>query len=368
MATRVLFVSKPIVPPFRDGTKCMVRDVSLNLQQCHPIVMSTPSAPALGELTAVELAPAYSNSGGFTPTLRENARAALWLLARSRADLWHFVFAPNPRTSQAARWLKRLRRIPVVQTVASPPRDFAPVEALLFGDIVVAQSRWTRDQFLAAGAAERGVRIEVIPPPVGVVQPRSEEAIRAQRHELGVPDGAPLFVYPGDLEVSSGAEAVATAATEVLKELPDAVFVFACRAKTPAAPSLGAALVRRLGLDRARFSSDPTDVLALMAGATAILFPVDDLWGKVDLPISLLEAMVLGAPVVVWDQGPLCDLQGAIRLPPGENSALVRTALELGRSSEFRSHVTAQQQNSVREHFSARRVAEQYEQLYRELA
>ncbi len=367
MAPSVLFVSKPIVPPFRDGTKCLVRDVSLNLQEFRPIVMSTRSAPPLGASTAVELAPAYSSSGGFSPTWRENARAALWLLARSRADLWHFVFAPNPRTSQAARWLKRLRRIPVVQTVASPPRSFEPVEALLFGDIVVAQSRWTRDQFLAAGAAECGYRIEVIPPPIGAVPLRSEEAIRAQRHELSVPDGAPLFVYPGDLEVSSGAEAVATAATAVLRELPDAVFVFACRAKTPAAPRLGEALVRRLGAERARFSSDPTDVLALMAGATAILFPVDDLWGKVDLPISLLEAMVLGVPIVVWDQGPLCDLEGVIRLPPGDSPALVRTTLELGRSPELRSRVIADQRRSVRDHFSASRVAAQYEQLYREL-
>jgi phosphatidylinositol alpha-1,6-mannosyltransferase len=329
--------------------------------------MSTPAAPRLGESAGVELAPAYSNSGSFSPTLRQNARAALWLLVRSRADLWHFVFAPNPRTSEAARWLKRLRRVPVVQTVASPPRHFEPVEELLFGDIVVAQSRWTRDQFRAAGAAECDYRIEVIPPPVGAVQPRSEEAIRAQRHEFGVPDGAPMFVYPGDLEVSSGAEVVATAATEVLRELPDAVFVFACRAKTPAAPSLGAALVRRLGADRSRFCSDPTDVLALMAGATGILFPVDDLWGKVDLPISLLESMVLGAPVVVWDQGPLCDLEGAIRLVPGDSAALVRTALELGRNPEFRGRVVADQRQSVQDHFRASRVAEQYEQLYREL-
>jgi glycogen synthase len=46
---------------------------------------------------------------------------------------------------------------------------------------------------------------------------------------------------------------------------------------------------------------------------------------------------------------------------------LVRTALELGRSPEFRARVVADQRRSVHDHFSASRVAVQYEQLYREL-
>ena len=35
-------------------------------------------------------------------------------------------------------WLKRIRGVPVVQTIASPPRDFDKPQTLLFGDVVVA--------------------------------------------------------------------------------------------------------------------------------------------------------------------------------------------------------------------------------------
>src|SRR5262245_46317548 len=128
MPRRVLFVSKPIAPPFHDGTKCLVRDVARELTTVQPIVMSTPSAPALAR---VEQARVYAAPGKFAPSLAANLRAASWLLLRSRADLWHFVFAPNPRTSRAGRLIAGLRRMPVVQTVASPPRSFDAIDRLL---------------------------------------------------------------------------------------------------------------------------------------------------------------------------------------------------------------------------------------------
>ncbi len=44
--------------------------------------------------------------------------------------------------------------------------------------------------------------------------------------------------------------------------------------------------------------------------------PVDDLHGKVDLPIVLLEALTLGTPALVLDEGPLSGTHGGrVRCP-----------------------------------------------------
>jgi glycosyltransferase involved in cell wall biosynthesis len=381
MTPRVLFVSKPIAPPFRDGTKCLVRDVALHVQRVHPIVMSTPTAPPLEQAASpsvegatgrqgapVEMVPAYSRAEDFAPTLAQNARAAGWLLLRSHADLWHFVFAPNLRTSMVGRSLRRIRRIPVLQTVASPPRRFTDVWRLLFGDVVVAQSRWTEQRLREASAGHNRPPIEVIPPPVAPLSQPGLERILAQRRELEVLEEAPLFVYPGDLEVSGGAEAVAAVIEPVVRELPDAQFVFACRVKTAESPRIAQALLRRIGPRHARFAGDPTDLMALLAGCTAVLFPVDDLWGKVDLPIVLLEAMSLNTPVVVLDQGPLRDLHGTLAVPPHDPDALARAALDLARHPELRQRIATSQQEAVRTRFSAAVVARAYERLYFELA
>ncbi|MET0792326.1 MAG: hypothetical protein ABW061_12460, partial [Polyangiaceae bacterium] len=78
MTPRVLFVSKPIAPPFHDGSKCLVRDVATHLTRASATVLSTPGAPPLaafpGFLT-VDTAEAYGAPGGFTPAFSANLRA-----------------------------------------------------------------------------------------------------------------------------------------------------------------------------------------------------------------------------------------------------------------------------------------------------
>ena len=362
MLPRVLFVSKPIAPPFHDGTKCLVRDVARHLERTRAVVMSSRGAPALA--AAVESVPVYSSSGRFAPGLGQNLRAALWLAARSRADVWHFVFAPNPRSSAIGRALSRARRVPVVQTVASPPRSFDKVGRLLFGDIVVAQSRWTEERIRDAGYRDR---IEVVPPPLGDIAERDREARRALRARMRIPESAPIVVYPGDIETSGGAEAVARAVGPLTEAEPELVVVFAFRAKTPRAEVVAKELAGQLDPARVRFESELADVLVLISESSVVLFPVDDLWGKVDLPIVLLESMALGVPVVALDHGPLRDLDGTVRVPKGDDRALVAETLALLRERDYRERVTAAQRESIRRRHRAEVVARAYEDLYLEL-
>jgi phosphatidylinositol alpha-1,6-mannosyltransferase len=364
VAAKVLFVSKPIVAPFHDGTKCLVRDIALHLDAVKPVVLATPGAevPVNGRgVPAWEVAPVYRSAGHFTPSLLENLRAALWIAARSRADLWHFVFAPNPRTSSVGRVLKALRGVPVVQTVASPPRDMTRPEQLLFGDVVVAQSRWTAQQLRSHQRGE-GPPVEVIPPPVPPIPRRSPEAVAQVRHALGLADDAPVFVYPGDLEVSSGAERVARLVAPLVAREPKARVVFAYRQKTPRADECAERLRAQLNPEQVRFSKHLGDILALVQGATAVLFPVDDLWGKVDLPIVLLEAMSLGVPVLALDEGPLQDLEGARRLP-ADDAAWLEAALAL-LASPARAALGEAGRAAVERHFRADQVAARYQELY----
>jgi phosphatidylinositol alpha-1,6-mannosyltransferase len=365
----VLFVSKPIVPPFHDGTKCIVRDLATSLERVTPKIMSSPGAPPLARAISE---PVYRESGRFRPSARQNLRALAWLLTRARADLWHFVFAPNVRTSQVGRVLKRVRRVPVVQTVASAPRSFVRASALLFGDVVVAQSAWTRTRF-EQSFADEGLprelwpRLEVIFPPLGPVPPRSASAQIDARRALDIPENAPVFVYPGDLETSSGAETVAAAVAGIAERVPKAVVVFAYRPKSAAAQPIAETLAGRVPARHVRFTSTLTDVLSLIAGSKAVLFPVDDLWGKVDLPIVLLESMALGVPVIALDQGPLSELEGVKHVRDLRPASLVLAVAELQQTPELCARIAAEQRAFIAQHAHVSIVSRAYESLYAEL-
>jgi phosphatidylinositol alpha-1,6-mannosyltransferase len=280
------------------------------------------------------------------------------------------VFAPNPRTSGAGKWLRRARGVPVVQTIASPPRSFADPQSLFFGDVLVAQSAWTRRAIESSyqGSGMRAPRTEVIPPPVPDLVPPGALEIEAVRRDLGLAPEQRYLLYPGDLETSSGADATAALAERVPSALPGVVTVFAYRRKSARAAEVATRLAARLPAAHARFLENAPNILALLAGAAAVVFPVDDLWGKVDLPIVLLEAMALGVPVIVLDQGPLQDLGGVLKVPGLDAARWMAEVSSLLADSGRLAAIVAEQRLALASRHAASVVASAYEDLYLELA
>jgi len=335
--------------------------------------MSTPGAAALlaaAGSRSIRSMPVYGAPGGFTPAFSANLRAAAWLLLRSRASVWHFVFAPNPRTSVAGRLMRRARGVPVVQTIASPPRSFADPQRLFFGDVLVAQSSWTQRAVQASyeGSGLSVPRIAVIPPPVPDVLTPSAAEVESARRELELAPEQRYVLYPGDLETSSGAQASAALAERLPALVKDVTTVFAYRRKSAQAAEVAARLAAHLPRAQTRFVANSPNILALVAGAAAVIFPVDDLWGKVDLPIVLLEAMALGVPVVVLDQGPLSDLGGVAKVPDLSVDAWLAELGALLGDSDRAQRVVNSQRAALHERHRAALVARAYEDLYLELA
>jgi phosphatidylinositol alpha-1,6-mannosyltransferase len=369
---RVLFVSKPIAPPWNDGSKNLVRDLAVHLTRARPTVMTTAGVAPLGPRVRCEAV--YRDPGRFAPGLRANARVVDRLLRGDPQDIWHFVFAPNPVSATAAQLARRARALAgwrgkVVQTVASAPRTFEGVNRWMFGDVVVALSEWTRGRLMGAGVDASTLR--VIPPfatPPREVTDAERAAVRA-RWELG--DG-PVVLYPGDYEVSRGAETVARAVPRIARAFPEARVVFACRAKTPRAAeaasrvrdALRAANVAQV----TRHLGEVDDMPALLSTASVVAFPVDDLYAKVDLPLVLLESLALGLPLVLARGGPLEAIDTARFVDPGDADALAGQVLDLLRTPS----AVTEQRDAGRALYEARFrpsvVAAAYDELYAELA
>lgn len=367
---RVLFVSKPIAPPWNDGSKNLVRDVARNLTRARATVLTTADGPSIGEHVALDRI--YTAPGRFAPGLAQNARVVRRLLTGDAHDVWHFVFAPNPASSTMARVASRARRLAgwkgrVVQTIASAPRSFDGVGQWIFGDAVVVVSEWMRGRLLGAGV-ERDVR--VIQPCAEAPRPPSDEAKRDVRRKLDL-GTAPVVLYPGDYEVSRGAGTVARAVGAIEKSVPGCVVVFACRAKTPKSHHARAAVesdLRAAGLlDRTRHAGEVDDMAALLASSSVVAFPVDDLYGKVDVPLVLIEALALGVPVVAARGGPLEALTSARFVDPEDDAALAAEVTRFLLEPTAARDAAARGASLFTARFHPRAVAAAYDDLYAEL-
>ena len=370
MTPRVLFVSKPIVPPWNDGSKNLVRDVANGLTRARPTVLTTRGPRDL--LPHVLTEEVYETSGRFAPGIEANARVLLRLLKGDPHDVWHFVFAPNPASSYAGTIAAAARRAlgwrgKVVQTVPSAPKNFEGVSRLLFGDVIVALSEWTRGRLLGSGVHKE---VRVIPPCAKTLPLASETVLRTLRDQHGW-GNADIVLYPGDYEVSSGAKTCALAAKTVLAKVPSAHVVFACRTKTDKAETAKAAIdseLRQLGIrDRVTLLGEVADMGALIQAAKVIAFPVDDLYGKVDLPLVLLEALALEVPMVVAKGGPLEEIRSARVVAPKDPEGTAAELVQLLVDAGSRSACQRGGKDLYKTRFAPEIAAKSYDDLYEEL-
>ncbi len=367
----VLFVSKPVEPPWNDSSKNLVRDLVGALRGFEPTVMVRQGSRAPGRARASGVYGA--KSGGFSPALVDNARVLGRLAAGPSADIWHFFFAPNPRTAKAARAVSRLRRVPTVHTICSAPREDLPLAPSLFADRIVVLSAHTQRRF-----AREGIASTRIAPAITPLDVPTEKERRAARARLQLPMDGALIVYPGDLEFGHGARTT----IEAFARLPDAHLVMACRRKTPEARVKEdelRRLARRRAPGRVHWIGETPHVHALLGAADVIALPTDTLFAKMDYPLVLLEAMSQERAVVVAEHTPAAELavpapedgadgqeHAAAAVPP-DVDALEATLRRLLENDDERARIGAAGRRAVLQRFSPGPMARAYEALYEEL-
>ena len=362
----VLMVSKPVVPPWNDSGKNLVRDVAAHTPGYRFHVMTTRGAEPPAEGLRTE--PIYGAPGSYRPSLRQNLRVLGRLLRPDGLPLYHFFFAPNPRTSTMARWVLRLKRRRSVHTICSRPASFETVGNLMFADRIVALSAHTRARLVQAGVEN----VVHIPPAVPDAPPVAEAAKSALRERHGWGD-APVVLYAGDFEFSDAAQAVAEAAIRLLATR-DARVVFACRAKQEASAAIEARLRDELGAagvgDRTCFLGELDDVRTLLATADVHVQPAGSLYAKMDLPLVLLESLREGVPVVVGDNAPLDEViahGGGCTVAPEDGEALAATLTGLLDDHEALRRLGEEARAAYTAHYDVSRQGAAYAALYDEL-
>ncbi|MCD6497077.1 MAG: glycosyltransferase family 4 protein [Deltaproteobacteria bacterium] len=378
--TRVLVVSKPVVPPWDDGSKTLVRELvsgALGTEFVVPVHRGLAWDPVRDGIVAakqeagrVEPWAVYRTDPGKSPGFGQKAWLMAGLVRAPRSDLVHFFFAPNLVSSMAGRLAGMIGSRPVVQTVSSAPKSYSRVKWLTFADKVVVLSRDTRDGFLSAGVP--AWRLRVIYPGVTVPETvdRAGSEVR-KRYGLGQDR---LVLYAGDYDFSQAARTSLEAALQVCRQQTGVRFLFAGRIKNETSANVEQQLKARVaqaGLtDRIRFYNWLPDFLDLLDTVDLTVLPAESVYAKVDLPLTLLEAMARATPVVVADSGPLPELVvGDVgRLVRAQDAdELARTVLGLLRDERALRVMGDQARQLVRERFSVERMAEEYEDLYGEL-
>jgi len=215
-----------------------------------------------------------------------------------------------------------------------------------------------RDELLAAGVG-RPEQYVVVPPGVDVPPPVTRAAARA---ELELPPDVPTVSFVGRITGVKAPLRFLDVARNVLRQQPAAVFIVA--GEGDLLPLMRAAAAD-LG-QRCHFLGWRADVETVHAASDVALLTSDN----EGMPVSLIEAALVGRPAVATDVGSVAEVvrDGVTGyVTPTDVSVLAQATVRLLSDEDLRRRMGRAAQEHARREFSAARLVADTDRLYQEL-
>lgn len=201
--------------------------------------------------------------------------------------------------------------------------------------------------------------------PNGVTIEVGDEKVAAVRAELGLAPHASLVVHVGNIRPYKGHSTLIAATRTVVEKVPEAVVVSIGGEKHEGDLERLDSESRAAGVNgHLRFLGRRDDARAFIAAADLVVNPSD----VEGLPVTLLEALALGRPVVATDVGGVSSVveheRTGLLVPPGRPEALAM-AMVLSLTSPESQEWAAAGARLVRERHSLSSMVSSYEAIYR---
>jgi glycosyltransferase involved in cell wall biosynthesis len=364
----ILFVTRPILPPWNEGSKNLAWQIARRLRRHRPHLM-TVKGHSLAEPSAhIVWEPAYTD---ITLSTQQKTHLFLYLLGRkANVDLYHFFFVPTPATSLLLAGLSRLHGRWTVQTVPSlygAKVSRGEARKVFFADRIVTISDSTADYLRGLGF-ENVARINA---GVDVEYFASHPASSSLRQRFGLPSQSVIILFAGEYSRMGSVERLLGVVPEVLARCLNCHFVFACRIFSRKDLLVKVDLQRvihEMGLGwRVHFLDEVDDFPALLKASSIFLLPVSNMIGKFDTPLTLLEAMAAGLPIVSNDIAPLNTIltpDVGVTVPVGSDSAMIEALVSLANDEERRRRVGDAARKAAKSRYDIQATAQAYERLY----
>lgn len=293
------------------------------------------------------------------PHLAERLQITVATPALARGtDLVHAVLTIGrgfPLFSRCQRFL--LANRPVVHTVPGviDPRYLARTRPL---GVTIALSEATAQALRVAGFDD----VRVVPPGISI-----DKWPRRPRRA-----GTPVVLFAGHYDAGAGAMEAVLAAAAAARAGSRFRLALAMRVRPgqneTALRSEIAALASRAGLGDVHWYGHVPDMSQLLAAADVLIFTPRTLAGKADIPLTVLEALATGRPVILSDLPHFAALSdGVLRAPVGDARRAGHLLAGILSQPRWWDSLAEQGRVLVETRFGAARFTEQHSQVYREL-
>lgn len=298
----------------------------------------------------------------------------VWLMKREVYDIVH---THNSKAGFVGRLAARIAKVPiVVHTIhgfafhefEKPPRQklFILLErfAARFADKLITVSEPLRHWGLGLGIGRINKYITIYDG-IEIDRFKLNFDIEKKKQEFGIKATDLIVGVVSKLWEGKGHRCILQAARSVVTKVPNVKFMFVGEGYLREELEV---LTQQLGLsDYVIFTGFRTDIPELTAiFDVAILASFFEGLGRV-----LLEAMVLGKPVIATKVGGIVDVvddgKTGILVPPNDSAALANAMIKMLLDEDLRLRMGIAGREKIDARFSARTMVSQIEKVYREL-
>lgn len=364
---KILLVTRPISPPWDEASKNFAYYLAKNLDSFDFTLLTNGNIPDMPK--HITQNPVYNSN---RLSLWQKIKLLKLFRIKNDFDIIHFMLTP---TRFNALTFKALLggKAKTIQTVATLREDLfseADFKHMLFANLIVTYSDYAKNTLAAMGFSN----IERIYPGIDIEKYRYAPKHLATLAMFGLSEKYFNIVYPGEYSRLGATDMIIEALPKILDGIPNAKLIFACRIKNSADASKKDEVVSKLTkmglIDRVVFTDTFDDMPKLYNISDIIIFPVENMNGKFDIPLAVVESMACEKPVITSDIPILQELskeENSVRIKKGNVEQLNSAILDLYNNPEKRSSMGKSSRKFVEENFDIRNIAEKYKTIYEKL-
>ncbi len=370
MLKKILLATRPLVPPWDEASKNFAYFLGREVHG-HSLTLLTTPEKLSGLPESVHEVPLFTNGHfDFLAKMR-----LLWKLIRVRNDfdITHYLFTPTTLNTSLIKHFAhpRGKTLQTVATIREDLYDTKTLQSLFFADHLVTYTNATKQKLEALGFDNvtriyPGIDLDRYQP-----RPKNDAVLAA----YGLAQDDFFVIYPGEYTRLGATDMLTETFLQYFQQHPDSdmKFLFACRIKNEADRQKREEIrtkVKQAGLETKILfdeQSATVDMAALYNTADVVIFPVNNLKGKFDVPLIIIEAYACGKPVILSDLPQFSEFSNpdiCVTIPKDQGGKLLESLAYLRDNEDKRTRLGENARRYTKDHFDLKNTAKQYEEIY----
>lgn len=379
---KILFFTRPIVPPWDEASKNLAFDIVTNLPKNNfETQILTPKKSSFNQ-ELVKKFP-YIQPEEIFRSANLNFCGKMSLIKRLfrfnlKTDLIHFLFTPRPLTSWLFRMRLKFSKAKTLQTIATlSKKSFQnpkKLKKILFADLIIVQSKNTFEKLKKQGLKN----IKLIYPGINLkkYQPKSKNQALLKKLKLQKNDF--VVLYTGEYTRLKAIDDILEALKILSKNYSDTAnlkFIIACRIKSNADEKKKKTVVEMLKkeklLNKVVFLDTFKEMDQLYNISDINIFPVREMAGKFDIPLTLVESMACEKPIIVSKLKNLKELVGknnyGLTCKTKNPQDLAQKIYLLKTDKKLYNKLASNALEFIKNSFDVKKTAKEYNKIYKKL-